>query len=46
MTRIFTGPEKRLGDPSERFIKLSRNPDLPPPQRFEPTEKREGDIIL
>lgn len=78
MTRIFTGPEKRLGDtnraiarsehragraphrvttcldqrrpsaiaPSKTFIALTRNPSLEPPSRFEPTVKREGDVVL
>lgn len=32
--------------PSERFIRRTRNPDLPRPVRFEPTVKNEGDVVL
>jgi hypothetical protein len=36
----------RIAGPSERFVKLTRDPDLPRPARFEPTVKGEGDVIL
>lgn len=32
--------------PSDRFIRLGRNPDLVPPRRVERTIKRLGDIII
>ena len=32
--------------PSPSFIRRSRNPDLPPPARFEPTPKSEGDVVI
>lgn len=35
-----------LGGPSARFVRLSRNPDLPRPLRFEPTTKGEHDVII
>lgn len=32
--------------PSPDFIRRSRNPDLEPPARFEPTVKQPGDVVL
>lgn len=32
--------------PSERFVKLTRDPDLPRPWRFEPTSKQPDDIVI
>ena len=32
--------------PSPNFIRLTRNPDLPRPIRFEPTRKELGDVII
>lgn len=32
--------------PSAAFIRRTRNPALTSPERFEPTVKREGDIVL
>ena len=32
--------------PSERFIRLSRNPDAPRHTRFERTVKQPGDVVL
>jgi hypothetical protein len=32
--------------PSHQFIRRSRNPDLVPPARFEPTVKGEGDVVI
>lgn len=34
------------GGPSLRFLRIGRNPALESPQRFEPTKKREGDLVL
>jgi hypothetical protein len=31
---------------SNKFLRLTRNPGLRSPQRFEPTVKGEGDIVL
>jgi hypothetical protein len=36
----------RKKGPSLSFIMRTRNPFLESPERFEPTVKREGDIIL
>jgi hypothetical protein len=30
----------------ERFIRRTRNPDLPRPVRFEPTVKAPGDVVI
>jgi hypothetical protein len=38
-------PKDKTG-PSLSFLMLRRNPFLPSPERFEPTTKREGDIVL
>jgi hypothetical protein len=35
-----------IAGPSEQFIRRSRNPELRSPARFEPTVKREGDVVL
>lgn len=43
--RIFTCRTHKTG-PSHSFLSLTRNPSLEPPQRFEPTAKAEGDIVL
>jgi hypothetical protein len=32
--------------PSLAFLRLTRNPFLPQPGRFEPTRKRDGDVII
>ncbi len=32
--------------PSERFVKLTRNPALASPARFEPTTKGENDVVI
>jgi hypothetical protein len=32
--------------PSEAFVKLTRNPKLASPARFEPTEKGPNDVII
>ena len=32
--------------PSMRFIRLTRDPDMTPPKRFEPTVKADGDVVL
>lgn len=32
--------------PSLRFLRLTRNPALRSPVRFEPTVKRDGDLVL
>jgi hypothetical protein len=32
--------------PSDKFVRLTRNPDLPSPQRFEPTVKHPDDVII
>lgn len=32
--------------PSERFLKLTRNPALESPTKFVPTPKQPGDIVL
>jgi hypothetical protein len=32
--------------PSEAFVKLTRNPKLASPARFEPTEKGPNDVIM
>jgi hypothetical protein len=31
---------------SERFRSLTRDPKLPPPPRFEPTQKRPEDVVI
>lgn len=36
----------RIAGPSERFVSLTRNPNLRPPVRFEPTIKKPGDVVL
>ncbi len=41
---LLRAKEKVRG--SQRFIRLTRNPALLPPERFEPTVKRDGDIII
>lgn len=35
-----------IAGPSPDFIRRGRNPDLEPPSRFEPTVKRDGDVVL
>ena len=35
-----------IAGPSRSFLSLTRNPDLVPPARFEPTVKAVGDIVL
>jgi hypothetical protein len=32
--------------PSYRFLRLTRNPCLPSPARFEPTVKQSGDVVI
>lgn len=32
--------------PSPAFVALTRNPELESPRRFEPTVKRDGDVVL
>jgi hypothetical protein len=36
----------RYRGPAPSFIALTRNPALDSPARFEPTVKREGDIVI
>lgn len=36
----------RSRGPSERFLKLTRNPDVESPVRFEPTVKGAGDVVI
>lgn len=38
-------PSPRSG-PSDAFVRRTRNPDLPPPAKFEPTKKQPGDIEI
>lgn len=42
--RIVEGPEPR--GPSRRYLALTRNPALVSPTRFEPTRKRDGDVVI
>ena len=42
--RVVIPTERTFG--SYRFIRLTRNPGLVSPVRFEATVKREGDLIL
>jgi hypothetical protein len=35
-----------IAGPSERFVKLTRDPDLPRPARFEPTVKGSDDVVI
>jgi hypothetical protein len=35
-----------IAGPSERFVKLTRDPDLPRPARFEPTVKGADDVVI
>lgn len=37
-------PERVYGSPG--FIKLTRNPAMPRPARFEPTRKASGDVVI
>jgi hypothetical protein len=39
-------PPAAIAGPSPDFIRRSRNPDLPPPARFEPTPKQNGDVVI
>jgi hypothetical protein len=39
-------PSAAIAGPSPDFIRRSRNPDLPPPARFEPTPKQNGDVVI
>jgi hypothetical protein len=32
--------------PSLSFLRLTRNPFLPQPAKFEPTRKRDGDVVI
>lgn len=32
--------------PSPDFVRRGRNPDLEPPSKFQPTVKRDGDVVL
>jgi hypothetical protein len=38
--------EMPVKGPSERFLKLTRRPDLPSPTRFEPTVKGVDDVVI
>jgi hypothetical protein len=48
VSRLRPSDECRYRGPSHGFISLTRNPALAEnaPTRFEPTVKREGDIVL
>jgi hypothetical protein len=35
-----------IAGPSEAFVKLTRNPKLASPARFEPTEKGPNDVVI
>lgn len=37
-------PGKVFGSPE--FVARTRNPDLPSPERFEPTVKGENDVVI
>lgn len=39
-------PRKLPTGPSERFLRLGRNPDMPSPRRVERTVKQPGDIEI
>jgi hypothetical protein len=39
-------PPAAIAGPSKDFVSLTRNPDLEPPARFEPTPKQPGDVVL
>jgi hypothetical protein len=38
--------DHELRGPSRAFLALTRNPSLDSPRRFEPTPKREGDVVI
>ena len=40
------GRPSHIAGPSRSFVSLTRNPDLAPPRRFEPTVKQPGDLVL
>lgn len=42
--RVVDDTERTFG--SYRFIRLTRNPAMPSPVRFEATAKGEGDIVI
>jgi hypothetical protein len=42
--RVVDDTERTFG--SYRFIRLTRNPGLVPPVRFEATAKGDGDIVI
>lgn len=35
-----------IAGPSDRFLRLTRNPDLEPPERFIASVKQPGDVVL
>ncbi len=43
---VGTEPEILPHRPSHGFLRLTRNPALASPKRFEPTVKRVGDIVI
>lgn len=38
--------QRGLAGPSESFLNLTRKPSLKSPERFEPTAKLPGDVVL
>lgn len=42
----MTHLKHRIAEPSPRFVRLTRDPDLPRPKRFEPTIKGEHDVVI
>lgn len=45
-SRLRHSVSVRIAGPSPSFIARTRNPELEPPARFEPTLKREGDVVI
>jgi hypothetical protein len=41
----YTRPSERICG-SDRFLRLTRNPTLASPKRFEPTVKAVGDVVI
>ena len=44
--RSWAKPPVAIAGPSRSFLKLTRNPDLESPARFEPTTKSPEDIVI